>query len=139
MSGQVDIVAVTYRDRLARFDPEHLFDKHDVRVEVVLGDGLEDRQELVENLLEVVSSFAGKLYGTGEAQEELIDGLQEATGGSRRVGYVARTAAIRSEPFVPTPLPQSFYVFMIERGDLYLLPQGFPGPVGKVEVLRRND
>jgi hypothetical protein len=28
---------------------------------------------------------------------------------------------------------------MIERRDLYLLPQGFPGPVGKVEVLKRND
>jgi len=36
MSGQVDIVAVTYRDRLARFGLEHLFGKHDVRVEVVI-------------------------------------------------------------------------------------------------------
>jgi Predicted site-specific integrase-resolvase len=81
MSGQVDIVAVTYRDRLARFDLEHLFDKHDVRVEVVLGDGSEDRQELVENLLEVVSSFAGKLYGTGRRRRSSLT----ASGGYWRI------------------------------------------------------
>ena len=64
---QVDVVVVTYRDRLTRFGFEYLeyfFKQYGVRVEVALGEEPKDsHQELVEDLVEIVTSFAGKLYG----------------------------------------------------------------------------
>ncbi len=66
-SGEVGKVVVTYRDRLTRFGFKYLeqyFNSHGVEIEVIFGD--EDRtpeKELVEDLLAIVTSFAGKLYG----------------------------------------------------------------------------
>jgi excisionase family DNA binding protein len=82
VNRQVDVVVVTYRDRLARFGfeyLEHFFNQHGVRVEVVFGEEPKDAyQELVEDLIEIVTSFAGKLYGHEEPQEEeACRGLQK--------------------------------------------------------------
>jgi len=79
---QVDVVVVTYRDRLTRFGLEYLeffFRQYGVRVEAVLGDEPRDsRQELVEDLIEVVSSFAGKLYGLrSRRRKELVEGFKK--------------------------------------------------------------
>jgi excisionase family DNA binding protein len=67
VNRQVDVVVVTYRDRLTRFGfeyLEHFFNQHGVRVEVAFGEESKDAyQELVEDLIEIVTSFAGKLYG----------------------------------------------------------------------------
>lgn len=66
--GEISDVAVTYKDRLTRFGFVYLaqyFASHGVRLHVV--DGQEDRrslqEELVDDLLAIVTSFAGKLYG----------------------------------------------------------------------------
>jgi len=82
VNRQVDVVVVTYKDRLARFGLEYLeyfFRQHGVRVEAVLGDEPKDaRQELVEDLVEVVSSFAGRLYGLrSRRRRELVEGFKE--------------------------------------------------------------
>jgi putative resolvase len=67
INRQVDVVVVTYRDRLTRFGFEYLeyfFKQYGIRVEVVFGEKPKDAyQELVEDLIEIVTSFAGKLYG----------------------------------------------------------------------------
>ena len=67
VNRQVDVVVVTYKDRLTRFGFEYLeyfFSQYDVRIEVVYGEEPRDAyQELVEDLLAIVTSFAGKLYG----------------------------------------------------------------------------
>ena len=67
MNKQVDVVVVTYKDRLTRFGFEYLeyfFKQYGVRIEVVYGEEPKDAyQELVEDLLAIVTSFAGKLYG----------------------------------------------------------------------------
>jgi len=67
VSRQVDVVVVTYRDRLTRFGFEYLeyfFKQYGVRIEVIYGDEPKDaHQELVEDLLSIATSFAGKLYG----------------------------------------------------------------------------
>ena len=67
VNRQVDVVVVTYRDRLTRFGFEYLeffFNCYGVRIEVVFGEEPKDvYQELVEDLVEIVTSFAGKLYG----------------------------------------------------------------------------
>lgn len=64
--GKITDVAVSYRDRLTRFSFNYLktyFESHGVKVHVVNGE--EDRktapQELVEDLLSIVTSFAGGL------------------------------------------------------------------------------
>ncbi len=67
VNKQVDVVIVTYKDRLTRFGFEYLeyfFSQYGVRIEVVYGEEPKDaHQELVEDLLAIVTSFAGKLYG----------------------------------------------------------------------------
>ncbi len=64
---KVDMVVITYKDRLTRFGfeyLEHLFKKFGVRIEVVFGDEPKDAyQEPVEDLIAIVTSFAGRLYG----------------------------------------------------------------------------
>jgi len=82
VNRQVDVVVVTYRDRLARFGfeyLEHFFNQHGVRVEVVFGEEPKDAyQELVEDLIEIVTSFAGKLYGMrSHKKKRLAEGFKK--------------------------------------------------------------
>jgi excisionase family DNA binding protein len=82
VNRQVDVVVVTYRDRLARFGfeyLEHFFKQFGVRVEVVFGEEPKDAyQELVEDLIEVVTSFAGKLYGMrSRKKKRLVEGFKK--------------------------------------------------------------
>lgn len=67
VNRQVDVVVITYKDRLTRFGFEYLeyfFKQYEVRIEVVYGEEPRDAyQELVEDLIAIVTSFAGKLYG----------------------------------------------------------------------------
>ena len=67
VNKQADIVVTTYKDRLTRFGYEYLeyfFKQHSVQIEVVYGKELKDAyQELVEDLIAIITSFAGKLYG----------------------------------------------------------------------------
>jgi predicted site-specific integrase-resolvase len=79
---QVDVVVVTYRDRLTRFGFEYLeyfFNQYGVRVEVVFGEESRDAyQELVEDLVEIVTSFAGKLYGLrSRKKRKLVEGFKK--------------------------------------------------------------
>jgi len=82
VNRQVDVVVVTYRDRLTRFGfeyLEHFFNQHGVRVEVVFGEEPKDAyQELVEDLIEIVSSFAEKLYGMrSHKKKKLVEGFKK--------------------------------------------------------------
>jgi predicted site-specific integrase-resolvase len=66
--GEVDRVVVEYPDRLARFGFHYLkefFDGFGVELIVINGkEGEKERvQELMENLIAIVSSFAAKIYG----------------------------------------------------------------------------
>jgi len=81
VNRQVDVVVVTYRDRLARFGFEYLeyfFKQYGVRIEIVLGEEPKDAyQELVEDLIAIVSSFAGKLYGLrSRRKKQLVQGFK---------------------------------------------------------------
>jgi len=82
VNRQVDVIVVAYRDRLTRFGLEYLeyfFRQYGVRVEAALGEEpKETRQELVEDLVEVVSSLAGKLYGLrSRRKRELVEGFKK--------------------------------------------------------------
>ena len=82
VNKQVDVVVVTYKDRLTRFGFEYLeyfFKQFGVRIEVVYGEEPRDTyQELVEDLLAVVTSFAGKLYGMrSHRKKKLVQGFRK--------------------------------------------------------------
>jgi excisionase family DNA binding protein len=82
VNRQVDVVVVAYRDRLTRFGLEYLeffLRQYGVRVEAALGEEPKDsRQELLEDLIEVVSSFAGKLYGLRSRRKRtLVEGFKK--------------------------------------------------------------
>ncbi len=64
--GRVDVVLVTYRDRLTRFGfkyLEYFFKKHGARIEEVMKEEKEPLEELIEDFLAIITSFAGKIYG----------------------------------------------------------------------------
>jgi len=82
VNRQVDVVVVAYRDRLTRFGFEYLeyfFEQYGVRIEVVYGEEPRDaRQELVEDLIAIVSLFAGKLYGLrSNKKKQLVEGFKK--------------------------------------------------------------
>jgi excisionase family DNA binding protein len=82
VNRQVDIVVITYRDRLTRFGFEYLeyfFNQYGVRIEVVFREEPKDvYQELVEDLIEIITSFAEKLYGMrSHKKKRLVEGFKK--------------------------------------------------------------
>jgi len=82
----VDVVLITYKDRLTRFGFEYLeefFSTMGVRIEVVFGEEPKDAaQELVEDfLISIVTSFAGKIYGMRSHKKTLlVQGVKKLIG-----------------------------------------------------------
>jgi len=79
---KVGLVIVAFKDRLTRFGFKYLeryFLSHGVRIEVVNGEESKDAyQELVEDLIALVSSFAGKLYGLrSHKYEKVVEGVKQ--------------------------------------------------------------
>jgi predicted site-specific integrase-resolvase len=61
---QIDAVIVAYKDRLTRFGFEvKLFKAYGVNVIVAFQDEKGYMQELVEDFVEIVKSFASRIYG----------------------------------------------------------------------------
>jgi len=82
VNRQVDVVVVTYRDRLTRFGFEYLeyfFKQFDVGIEAVFGEEPKNAyQELVEDLIEIVTFFRWEALRVEEPQEEeACRGLQK--------------------------------------------------------------
>jgi excisionase family DNA binding protein len=82
VNRQVDVVVVAYRDRLTRFGfeyLEHFFKQYGVRIEVAFGEEPKNAyQELVEDLIETVTSFAGKLYGLrSRKKKRFVEGFKK--------------------------------------------------------------
>ena len=64
--GKAENVIVEYEDRLARFGIEYIkefFEKHGVNLIVVEEREKSPEEELVEDLISIVVSFAGRIYG----------------------------------------------------------------------------
>ncbi|MCD6196283.1 MAG: IS607 family transposase [Staphylothermus sp.] len=63
---QADVVVVEFRDRLTRFGFDYLkryFESHGVKVEVVEETEKGYMEELIEDFVAIVISFAGRIYG----------------------------------------------------------------------------
>ena len=81
-SGEVGKVITTHRDRLTRFGFKYLeqyFNSHGVEIEVIFGEEKTLEKELVEDLLAIVTSFAGKLYGMrSHKKKRLVEAVKNA-------------------------------------------------------------
>ena len=81
--GEVTKVVITYKDRLTRFGFKYLeqyFNSHGVEIEVIFDDGGKTpEKELVEDLIAIVTSFAGKLYGArSRKKKRLVEAVKNA-------------------------------------------------------------
>ncbi|MEM3833557.1 MAG: IS607 family transposase [Thermoprotei archaeon] len=79
---EIGAVIVGFKDRITRFGFKYLeryFSSHGVRIEVINGEEPKDAyQELVEDLIALVSSFAGKLYGLrSHRYEKVVEGVKQ--------------------------------------------------------------
>ena len=78
---EAGVVLVAFKDRLTRFGFKYLeqyFLSHGVRIEVINGEEQDAYQELVEDLIALVSSFAGKLYGLrSHKYEKVVEGVKQ--------------------------------------------------------------
>ena len=79
---EIGVVIVSFKDRLTRFGFKYLeryFSSHNVKIEVVDVEEPKDvHQELVEDLIAIVSSFAGKLYGLrSHKYKKVVKGVKE--------------------------------------------------------------
>ena len=84
--GEIDVVLVEFKDRLARFGFTYLveaFAAHGVRVEVLEGPvAMDAAQELVADMLAIVTCFAARLYGSRSQQfrRQVKAAVKEASG-----------------------------------------------------------
>lgn len=81
----VDVVVITYKDRLTRFGfayLEEFFRSHRVSIEDVFGELEKDaREELVEDLIAIVTSFASRLYGMrSKKRRKVVEAVKRAVG-----------------------------------------------------------
>ena len=81
--GEVGKVVITCRERLTRFGFKYLeqyFNSHGVEIEVIFDDEEKTpEKELVEDLLAIVTSFAGKLYGArSHKKKRLVEAVKNA-------------------------------------------------------------
>ena len=63
---QADVVVVEFRDRLTRFGFDYLkryFESHGIKMEVVEETEKGYMEELIEDFVAIVISFAGRIYG----------------------------------------------------------------------------
>ncbi len=79
---QIDVVVVEFRDRLTRFGFEYLkrfFESHGVRVEVVEESERSYEEELIEDFVSIITSFAARIYGRRSQKfrkiKKLVEGI----------------------------------------------------------------
>ncbi len=86
--GQVTVVRVTHEDRLARFGAgwlRRLLAVHGATVEVLHPKAQGGREELLEDFISLVTTFAGRLYGMRSAARKrlLAESNKYPPGGGR--------------------------------------------------------
>lgn len=81
--GQVEAIFITYKDRLTRFGFKYLetfFNSHGCKIEVLNREEIkEPQQELVEDLIAVVTSFAGRICGArSHKRQKVVEAVKQA-------------------------------------------------------------
>ena len=84
-SGQIERLVLVHRDRLLRFGSEIIFklcNIYNVEVEIInVGEELKPNEELVKDVLEIITVFSAKLYGKRSHKSlKMIDDLKKNLG-----------------------------------------------------------
>jgi putative resolvase len=79
---EAGVIIVAFKDRLTRFGFKYLeryFSSHGVKIEVIdEEEPIDAHQELIEDLIALVSSFAEKLYGLKSYKyKEIVEGVKK--------------------------------------------------------------
>ena len=82
MSGDIERIIVLYKDRLIRFGYElieHICQVNDTKIEIIDNTEKTEQEELVEDLIQIITVFSCKLQGkrvkkTRELMKSLKDG-----------------------------------------------------------------
>jgi putative resolvase len=84
-SKKVSKVIIVYKDRLTRFGFETLrkfFQVFGTEIEVINNEEKTPNEELVKDLITIVSHFAGKLYGLrSHKYKEVVEGVKQLVSG----------------------------------------------------------
>ncbi|TDA26673.1 MAG: IS607 family transposase [Archaeoglobi archaeon] len=80
---QIEAVFITHKDRLTRFGFKYFetfFNSYGCRIETMDSEKVkEPQQELVEDLIAIVTGFAGKIYGArSHKRRELVEAVENA-------------------------------------------------------------
>ena len=82
-SNQITKVVVLYKDRLVQFGFELiqlLCDLHDVKIEIIDNSERINEEELTDDLIEIITVFANKLYGSrSKKTKTLIERVSDVT------------------------------------------------------------
>jgi predicted site-specific integrase-resolvase len=81
-NDEVDTIIVNYKDRLTRFGFEYLktyFNSHGATIVVLNHEEVQDPQiELVDELIAIVTSFSGKIYGLrSHKAKRIVSGIKQ--------------------------------------------------------------
>ena len=84
-SGQIERLVLVHKNRLLLFGSEIIFkicNIHDVEVEIInVGEELNPNEELVKDVLEIITAFSTKLYGKRSHKSlKMIDDLKKNLG-----------------------------------------------------------
>ena len=80
IAGEVAVLLIAHKDRLARFGfslLEHLCATHDCRLLVMNTEALSPEQELVQDLMSIVHCFSSRLYGLRNYRKALEKALKD--------------------------------------------------------------
>lgn len=82
LSGEIDRLVITHKDRLLRFGAELIFSVCEMKsVEVVILNRGEDssfEEDLAKDVLEIITVFSARLYGSrSKKNQKLLDGMRE--------------------------------------------------------------
>ena len=79
--GEVDRIIVLYKDRLIRFGYdliEYICKLNDTKIEIVDNSTISKEQELTEDLIQIITVFANRLYGARSKKTiNLIKSIKE--------------------------------------------------------------
>ena len=79
--GEVDRIIVLYKDRLIRFGYdliEYICKLNDTKIEIVDNSTISKEQELTEDLIQIITVFANRLYGARSKKSiNLIKSVKE--------------------------------------------------------------
>lgn len=79
--GEVDRIIVLYKDRLTRFGYdliEYICKLNDTKIEIVDNSTISKEQELTEDLIQIITVFANRLYGARSKKTiNLIKSIKE--------------------------------------------------------------